>query len=241
MAARFFVDSPITGDHVSLSGSEAHHLAHVMRAEVGTEVMLFDGSGAEFRARVTRTGREKVELTVLARSEVDRELPLDVTLGIALPKGNRQRWFVEKAVELGVSRLVPLRTVHGVAQPVQQTLARLGRSVIEASKQCGRNRLMQIAQPTGLSDYLGAAPQRACKLIAHPGGVPLQSVRIHPEGHEGAITPIHLAVGPEGGFADEEVVAAVRRSWCKVDLGPRILRVETAAVALAAYVGLRIS
>ncbi len=147
MSERYFVDKTISGGRVALNGPEAHHLIHVMRAAPGLNVVLFDGSGAEFPAVVQRVGRSDVELAVLSRELVDRELPFDLTLATALPKGDRQKWLVEKAVELGVTRLVPLRTQRAVAQPVEQALARLRRAVIEASKQCGRNRLMPIDAP----------------------------------------------------------------------------------------------
>src|SRR5579885_1803665 len=108
MADRYFVAEPITGNSARLADEEAHHLAHVMRAKPGQEVVLFDGGGAEWRARVARVGRSEIELELLTRHEVDRELSCELTLGVALPKGDRQKWLVEKAVELGVRRLVPL-------------------------------------------------------------------------------------------------------------------------------------
>ena len=98
---------------------EAHHLLHVMRAKAGTRVTLFDGSGWEFEAVVERAGRSEVELAIAGRQEIDREAQIAVTLGVALPKGERQKWLVEKVVELGVARLVPLETARGVAQPAR--------------------------------------------------------------------------------------------------------------------------
>src|SRR5205823_14535109 len=86
------------------------------------------------------------ELSIIERREVSRELSFSLTLAVALPKGERQKWLIEKATELGVTRIVPLVTERGVAQPVESALDRLRRGVIEASKQCGRNRLMEIAQ-----------------------------------------------------------------------------------------------
>ena len=90
-----------------------HHLIHVMGATPGRQIVLFDGSGAEFPAVIQQVGRSEVELSVNSRAEINRELPLDVTLGVALPKGERQKWLVEKAVEVGLTRIVPLRTQRG--------------------------------------------------------------------------------------------------------------------------------
>src|SRR5690606_38530053 len=114
MSERFFVETPIAAETAQLTGPEVQHLAKVMRAKVGDEVTLFDGSGAEFRAQIERLGRSEAELRILERREVDRELPRELTLAVALPKGDRQQFLVEKLTELGATRLVPLVTRRGV-------------------------------------------------------------------------------------------------------------------------------
>lgn len=236
MTQRYFTPVPIVGDRATLAGPEAHHLAHVMRAKAGDEVALFDGSGAEFAARVERVGRASIELAVLSRRDVDRELPFALHLGVALPKGDRQRWLVEKAVELGATSLTPLRTERGVAQPSDEAAERLRRTVIEASKQCGRNRLLEIRAATSWPDFVDEAPHDAWRLMAHPGGEPCEGLLRggSPAPSAGAV----LAIGPEGGFSDAEVDCALQAGWRAVDLGPRILRVETAAICLAALVAI---
>jgi len=228
MPQRYFSQSPLADDRALLAGPEAHHLLHVMRAGPGDRVVLFDGSGAEFDAVVERPRRNEVELRLTARREVNRELPIEITLGVALPKGERQRWLVEKTVELGVRRLVPLMTERSVAQPVEQAVERLRRTVIEASKQCGRNRLMEIGPAQGLADYVAAAHPGSLRLLAHPPPHPESDPAQTPPPNRGA----YLAVGPEGGFTDHEVAAAAAAGWQFVDLGPRTLRVETAALVL---------
>jgi 16S rRNA (uracil1498-N3)-methyltransferase len=231
MSERFFSSRRITGDHAVLDGPEAHHLLHVMRARVGDKVTLFDDSGVEFAAAVATVGRSDATLQILERCEVDRELPFPLTVGVALPKGDRQKWLVEKLTELGVTELVPLTTERGVAQPIESALDRLRRSVIEAAKQCGRNRLMQIAEPLAWNEWIDSASAR--RLLAHPGGARLSQVDINT-----AVTT-QIAVGPEGGLADAEVATAIDAGWQTVDLGSRILRVETAAIALAAAIAMR--
>lgn len=246
MSERFYSSEPITGERVSLAGPEAHHLLHVMRATVGTPVTLFDGSGAEFGGVVDAVRRADAVLRVVERRDVDRELPFALTVGVALPKGDRQKWLVEKLTELGVATLVPLVTERGVAQPTASAAERLQRSVIEAAKQCGRNRLMKIAEPVEWGEWVGAdvrflmsdlrfAEQGAAagsnvaieRIVAHPDGVPLGGL----ERQRSAA--VVVAVGPEGGFTDDEIVIASAAKWRKVSLGTRILRVETAAIALA--------
>lgn len=224
MSQRFFVEPPITGQQATLAGSEAQHLAKVMRARVGDEVMLFDGSGSEFVARVESIGRHEVELVIVRQEIVDRESKHRVTLGVALPKGERQAWLVEKAVELGVAAMTPLITERGVAQPNEATLSRLRRNVIEASKQCGRNRLMEVNTPEPLEQFVQHTA--SLRWLAHPGS---ESQPPSATWHDGLV-----AIGPEGGFTDHEVKAASDAGWQIVGLGPRILRVETAALALAA-------
>jgi 16S rRNA (uracil1498-N3)-methyltransferase len=208
-------------------------LAKSLRARIGTQVTLFDGGGAEFAARVRRIGRSTIELDILGRERVNRELPFALVLGVALPKGDRQRWLVEKAVELGVARLRPLRAARGVAQPVAGTLQRLRRAVVEASKQCGRNQLMEVLEPQEVGDYLASPQGGGVCWFAHPHCSTPWPVC---DGQRGATGrgPVYLAVGPEGGFTTDEVRQAQSARWRLVNLGPRTLRTETAAVALAA-------
>ncbi len=234
MSDRYFVDEPISSlGHLVLAGPEAHHLIHVMRTAPGRQIVLFDGCGAEFPAVVQQVGRSEVELSVTSRAEINRELLVAVTLGVALPKGERQKWLVEKAVELGVGRIVPLRTQRGVAQPVEQALLRLRRAVIEASKQCGRNRLLQIDEPQDWPDFVEDTAGLSCRLLAQPQGFHRGPHLPIPEKLSDAVV---LAVGPEGGFTGEEAALAVVAGWHTIDLGPRTLRVETAALMLAAMV-----
>jgi 16S rRNA (uracil1498-N3)-methyltransferase len=233
MADRYFVETPIAGSTAMVSGHEAHHLAHVMRAKPGTMVTLFDGTGAEFIARVERVGRSEIELAVCEGREIDREAAVRITLGVALPKGDRARWLVEKATELGAWRIVPLLTERGNQRETPSALEKLRRAVIEASKQCGRNRLVEIAQPAPLEKYLAAEPAESTRLIAHPGAPSsVAGNRLEPSSQLG----YSLAVGPEGGFTDAELDRAVECGWRRIDLGPRILRVETAALALVALI-----
>lgn len=226
MTRRYFSEIPISGSAATIADSEAHHLLHVLRAVPGMPIVLFDGSGCEFDAEVTSCSRTTVELTVVERREVDRELPFLLTLGAALPKGDRQRWLVEKAVELGVSRLVPLATERSE----KHDAAKLERYVVEASKQCGRNRLMEIDRPHRWSDWLKLAGEGSPvrRWVAHPGGGVIEP------GELAARQPTFLAVGPEGGLTEAEATEAEDAGWRLIDLGPRLLRIETAALALVA-------
>jgi 16S rRNA (uracil1498-N3)-methyltransferase len=235
MSRRFFVPPPIHADLVLLEGPEAHHLLHVMRAKQGDQVELFDGTGWEFMATLQQVERKRAWLRIDARRRINRELPCPLVLAVALPRGDRQEWLVEKAVELGVTRLVPWRTEHSVARLRQQTLPRLQRTVIEASKQCGRNQLMEIAPPCEFAEFLATASERLSVLAHVPdANRPTASVATVLNGLTD--NGVQLGIGPEGGFSPREAEQAVAAGWRLVGLGPRLLRSETAALALAAQV-----
>ena len=223
MSRRYYSHVPIVGNLVTLDGSEAHHLLHVMRAKPNESVVLFDGRGDEFDATIVRNGRSTVELTIDAARSIDRELPWKLVLGIPIPKGERGRWLVEKAVELGVTRLVPLHTNRSGQTAASDKLQRI---TIEAAKQCGRNRLMEIDKARSWAQWL--SQKASHKLIAQFGGCP--PGQFDREKNGGTL----LAIGPEGGWTEEELDEAQSEGWQQVDLGPRILRMETAAIALVA-------
>lgn len=225
MSNRFYVNYPLGVGPVEIAGSEAHHLATVLRASPGDAVCLFNGDGAEYTALVTEIHKKAVSLEVQERRTPNRELDFRLEIAAPLPKGDRGDFLVEKLTELGVTRFVPLRTRRSVVHP---RVERLERAVIEASKQCGRNVLMEVGPPVDWDDYYQDVELPANRLIAHPGGGPVSNQR----------GDVAVAIGPEGGFTDEEVAAAEKGGWRRVSLGPRVLRIETAAVALAAALAL---
>ncbi len=231
MADRFYVNCPLGPGPVALTGPEAHHLATVLRARPGDAVCLFNGDGAEYPAVVAEVHKKQVALDVTGRHTPKRELDFRLEVAAPLPKGDRGDFLVEKLTELGVTRFVPLRTRRTVVHPKDARLDKLERAVVEASKQCGRNVLMEVGPPTAWEAYCTGADLPALRLVAHAGGEPVPAVD-----RAGGVA---VAVGPEGGFADEEVESARAAGWRVVGLGPRVLRVETAALALAVLCGAR--
>lgn len=230
MPDRFFVDGPLTSGPVQLEGPEAHHFAHVMRGAAGDEIVVFNGQGAEWRARVDRVGRAAIALTLLEQQQSDRELPVSIQLGVALPKGDRQRWLVEKLVELGAARLTFLQTRRSAAQAADEPGSKLRRAAVEAAKQCGGNRLLEFGPRTTLTDWLSSAPTTAKRYFAHPAPHAASANDLVNE--LGGAQEVWFTVGPEGGFTEDEVAAAGQAGWTVVSLGSRLLRVETAALAL---------
>jgi 16S rRNA (uracil1498-N3)-methyltransferase len=231
MADRFYVNSELAPGLVAVRGAEAHHLGTVCRVRPGDTIHLFNGDGFEYPARVVDIARRDVTVEVLSRDSPQCELPFALHVAAPLPKGDRAQFLVEKLTELGVTSLTILITERSVVSPREAKLEKLERYVIEASKQCGRNVLMRIEPPREWSALLGDEQLQARRLLAHPGGKPLRECA--PQSGD-----VVAAVGPEGGFSDEEIAAALAAGWQFVDLGPRILRVETAAVALAAHFAL---
>ena len=238
MSERFFLQSPPTGGHAVLTGDEARHLSRVMRATVGDRVELFDGRGQAWEAEITALTRSQVELALFESAATD-VVPSDngsarrhhvLTLAVALPKGDRQKWMVEKLTELGATRLIPLKTARGVAEPTPSAISRLSRSVIEACKQCRRNTLLEIAEPQSLAEACDSRGSGTLGLLTDPAGRSAGELLAQPS------TSILALIGPEGGFTPEERQLALDSGFTAIRLGPHILRVETAAVALAAAV-----
>ena len=234
---RFFFSQPLqldtAGQTVELDGSEAHHLLHVLRAKVGDRVGLFNGDGDEALADVKRIGKRSADLFVTEAWTTQTEARR-LTLATALPKGDRARWLVEKATELGVTRLIPLRTARSIVEPGAGKLDKLEQAVIAACKQSGRSRLLHIAPLTSFDEVLRRTTSDAdtSRFIAHPqASQTVSSVLLASKTQP---TNTLAFIGPEGGFTDEEFSAAEAASVTSVMLGRSILRIETAALAFAA-------
>jgi len=215
----------IAGEHI-LAGQEAHHLATVLRAAEGVVVELFDGHGTFCTATVKSVTKNQVITHV---NMVQREPPPTrrLTLATAVPKGERCDWLVEKATELGVTRWVPLITERSSVDPRDSKLDRLRHLVISACKQSGRNWLMEISPVTTWADCVRSTTQDHAFLIAAPDGQPW--VNVMPCAKECVI-----AIGPEGGWTPAEIDVAVSHGAKIVSLGGNILRIETAAIVIAA-------
>jgi 16S rRNA (uracil1498-N3)-methyltransferase len=183
-------------------------------------------------ADVSSCGRDWVEFQIVSSQSVDREISGELTVAIALPKGDRQHFLIEKLVELGVCRLVPLTVERSSVSFGPNVRARLTRYVIEASKQCGRNRLMEIDEAMSVDEYF-PRERSSTKLIAQP-----DTEMVSPERWARQIA---IAVGPEGGFTADELQSAWAAGWMAVGLGPRILRVETAAMMLSSLASAQLS
>jgi 16S rRNA (uracil1498-N3)-methyltransferase len=235
---RVYVDAAAltSGTVVELPAVAAAHLAKVLRVRSGDELMLFAGDGREFAAAVESVRGSRVTVAVGAGREVDRESPLAVTLVQCVPRGDRMDFVVQKATELGVVRIVPVLSQRSVvrldAAQAESKAAHWRAVAVNACEQCGRNRLPIVEPPRSLINYLGSSAAQGPRLLLEPesssrGDAPSIAAEV--------ATEVEIAIGPEGGFAAEELEAFRVAGFAAVQLGPRILRTETAAIAAIAW------
>jgi len=234
VSARFYCPDPPRDAQLRLGADEAKHLSRVCRLGVGDVVEVFDGKGHATRSEVVRIDKDCAHLIVVGTPIPDRPPPLCLTLASAVPKGDRFDWLVEKATELGIERLIPIVTERSVVEPSGPKLERLRRVIIEASKQCRRNRLMILESPMRW-DQLAAISPDSIKVLADPDGIPPQGWTEISPGRS-----VILAVGPEGGFTSSERHSANQLGWLAVSLSFNTLRIETAGIAGAAALFTRV-
>jgi 16S rRNA (uracil1498-N3)-methyltransferase len=230
---RIFIEQPLaSGSRCLVGGSAAHHMLRVLRLAVGAEVTLFDGAGGEYAARIDAVHKDAVRVEVGAHAATERESPLAVTLAQGISRGERMDWVIQKATELGVRGIAPLITERSVvrldARQAQKKSQHWRGIAIAACEQCGRNRLPEMAAPLDFQNFLAhAASAEGLRLLLSPLG----------KDRIGAIAPVEtitLLIGPEGGLAPEVRAAAIGKGFIEVQLGPRVLRTETAAIAALA-------
>ena len=228
---RFYApSSSFTESFVTLDAEESHHLTRVLRLSEGARVFVFDGEDAEYECEVARAGKHEVELNLLRRLDDVVESPLRLTLAQALIKGDKFDWVIQKATELGVTQIAPLVTDHcdlkRAGERAEQRLQRWRRISLEALKQCGRRRLVEICEPAPFDDFCGSAAHSARLIFSERGGESLRETSAKLQN----VDRISLCVASEGGWSELELRNAESSGFTPVRLGSRILRTETAAV-----------
>ncbi len=222
---RLFVPSAqLEGPLIRITGNELRHL-RTLRLAAGARLVVFDEEGNEHEARVERVGARVAEAVVLSTHRPRRESPLDLVLAPALLKGSKMDLVIEKAVELGVRRVAPIASRHtlGAASRAE----RWRRIALAAAKQSGRTSVPAIDDPSPLGQLV-RAPWPGLRLIAWEGEheQPLGGLPVSAEA-------VVILVGPEGGFAEDEVQDARAHGFTSITLAPRVLRAETAAITAA--------
>lgn len=226
-----------TAESVTLGTDEARHLRDVLRLKVGDEVYVFDGAGKEFQCRIEESRRDAAQLKVISEVDPARpESPLQMTLAVALLKGEKFDLVVQKATELGVTRVVPVVTKLADIRlrdesDAAKRVARWQRIALEAAKQCGRAVVPEITEPTAFDSLMRndiVSRQNRLLFSERAGG----SLKVAAESLAANRSATAL-VGSEGGWTDEELETARLAGWTIVTLGGRTLRAETAAIAIA--------
>jgi 16S rRNA (uracil1498-N3)-methyltransferase len=238
MSVRLYVDLPLhAGLETALPEAAARHV-QVRRLQPGDAVVLFNGQGGQWCATIAHMGRAGVRVRVESFDAVEREPGLGITLAVGMPANERMDWMVEKATELGAAAIVPLWCERGVLRLAGERAARKREHwqavAAAAAEQCGRNRVPTVAPVQALADWLGTlqGSQRRLLLSLRTDAVPLASAV------QGAGALITLS-GPEGGLSPAEEAAALAQGFVAVDLGARVLRAETAPLAVLAWAVLK--
>jgi len=230
---RVYTERPIAdGAELTLPEAAAYHVARVLRLRAGAPLVLFDGSGADFRGEIVAVEGDRVRVRVGERAAGLRESPLAITLVQAVSRGERMDWTLQKATELGVTCIQPVLSARSVVRLDERQAARKLRHwqaiVAGACEQCGRSVLPEVREPLDLSRFLAEAPRGGQRLVLSPNG---------PASLAGLATTaarVELLIGPEGGLDDAELEAAARAGFAPVRLGPRVLRTETAGIVALA-------
>lgn len=233
---RFFVSVPLPCADFprmfALDESASSHV-RVLRLEVDDIITLFDGAGGESNAAIVSIGKREVQVNLLAHHAVERESPLNITLVQALATGDKMDWIIQKATELGVTAIAPIQTVRATVrlsgERIEKRALHWQAVATAACEQCGRNRVPLVQPVLDFQAWLARRPL-ANSFILHPDAASDLLGAVKPV----ASTGVALLIGPEGGFAPEELAAALRAGVQSARFGPRVLRTETAGMAALA-------
>lgn len=227
---RVHVSEPLSpGRRHTVAGDAANHIARVLRLEPGAALIVFDGQGGEYAARIEALRKNAVIIEVQDRSPTSRESSLALTLAQGVSRGERMDWVVQKATELGVTAIVPVLTERTVvkldARQSERKLAHWQGVAVAACEQSGRDKIPDIVAPLPLHDFLRNIDPQTTRLLLSPTGTQRVTDLKAPERR------MVVLIGPEGGLAEPEQRAAIGAGFIAVRMGPRVLRTETAAVA----------
>jgi 16S rRNA (uracil1498-N3)-methyltransferase len=225
---RFHVPE-LSGPVVRLAGHEARHACQARRLRQGDAVVLFDGNGREARGEILKLSGAEVQVHVSEVHSCMRPRPA-LTLAVAVPKGPRQDFMIEKCTELGVAAIWPILTARSVCSVSEHRLDKWRRTTIEAAKQSEQCWLPELGPPRRLEDVLADVPGFERALVAAPGTESVLDIA----GDLAGVRTVLALVGPEGGWTEAELSGLTDKGCKPISLGPHILRIETAAVAVAA-------
>ena len=235
---RFFISpDQVAEPQITISGEDVRHIRAVLRMKTGDELLLCDGRGTEYTARITGLDRSAINAEITSRSKKDIQYPR-VTLGQGLPKSDKMDWIVQKATELGVADIVPImteRTIVKVKDGEKRT-ARWQKICREAAMQSGRADIPQVGSIIAFKDFLQTLDPESRTLLLLPWEEAVEPIKGVLKLNPGAKNIIVL-IGPEGGFSKDEAALAKDKGFAPVSIGPNILRTETAALAVLSMIG----
>lgn len=228
---RFFIKSPLSAE-ITISGDDVRHIGRVLRMHSGDKCIVVSSDGHSAIAVINELNNDMIKLTLETMLEEDKEPPIEVVLAQGLPKSDKMDYIVQKAVELGVTQIVPMAAQRSVVQyNSEKKVARVERwqkIAAEAAKQCGRSIIPRVSGIQSLEEILGNFQDNVEIIMLYEGQT---KVRLREVLKISNADMFVLIIGPEGGLTADEVAFASQRGARIVTMGPRILRTETAAVA----------
>ena len=227
--SRFFIkEEQICGDLIRIEGADAHHIARVLRMKEGEELLLCDFFNTEYRTVIRALSGDFVEAEIVEKRAGASEMPFPVVLYMALPKGDKMEWIIQKAVETGVTEIVPVEMARSIAKidkSNDRKQQRWQRIAAEAAGQSGRGILPTVSSPLTFAEAAKRMANERTLVFYEGGGKPVSALV------GAADEAVSIVIGPEGGFAPEEVALLCQNGAETATLGPRILRCETAPIA----------
>lgn len=219
----------ISGSVVDLEAQASHHLARVLRAKVGDSLTIFNGEGGEYEASIIAIDKKKVSVLIASYQPRETESQLTLYLAQGISRGEKMDYTIQKAVELGVKKIIPLMTercsVKLDEERRQKRLQHWQSIVVSACEQSGRNRVPEILSPQSLNQWLQTVEADYYFVLAPLGTQKLNEISLQKDAR------VVLLIGPEGGLSDQEMTQVSQKGFQPLNLGPRVLRTETAAVA----------
>ncbi|MDQ2084991.1 16S rRNA (uracil(1498)-N(3))-methyltransferase [Herbivorax sp. ANBcel31] len=234
--SRFFVNGEnIFPDSIDITGEDVVHIKKVLRLKNGDNITVSDGMGTDYYVKIEKIDSDKVTTKIINSEKNKSEPSVNITLFQALPKSDKMDFIIQKGVELGAKKIVPViteRTVVKISKnkDYKKKHQRWNRISMEAAKQCKRGRVPQIEYPMTFKDAIDSLTDESLKILPYEKEKSIKMKRIL--SNKSNIKDIFIFIGPEGGFSDNEIELAFNSSVSTVSLGPRILRTETAGIVV---------
>lgn len=240
----FFIQAnQVREDTIKIVGNDINHMKHVLRMKISEKLSVTDEDGVEYACEIKELAEDAIWLTVLSKSDVSHELPAQITLFQGLPKGDRMEWIIQKAVELGVHTIVPIETKRCVVRLDEKKKAskqkRWNAIAESAAKQSKRSKIPNVHSVITYQEALAMAKDLEAVCIPYEQAEGMQPLR----NFLGNLKPGIRAgffIGPEGGFEEEEIQLAAENRVYPISLGKRVLRTETASMALLSMILLQL-